>query len=156
MKTKSHATTTSKNNWGSLSDDNSVITFDDIIDAYQDGCRDGLEKYIVGRRKSLSENLQGALPVLEKFFNDVTSPDDTSNFMTLKVAGINHFKIIITLDSVIFSDDALCKPIYEKSFEFKKNHPNISISFMPFAGSVNKDALLSDDYLLYYGSSFKS
>lgn len=152
MKTKLASAKYSENNWSSFSKENSVITIDDIIDAYQEGCKDGVDNYVSEMKQKLKGNLQTILPILEKFFNEINKSTNTSNLMMLKLADINRFKCIIALDSRVYSDDALCRPIYEKSFDLKHNNPNVDISFMPFSGDVNKEALRSDNYLLHYGS----
>lgn len=142
------------NNWNNIiSPSTQSYTVDDIINAYEKGCDDGLVVYLRRMRKELKSNLQSSLPIMENFFNSINLEKDHCKLMLLRLADINRFNFIIAIDKAIFFNDQLCRPIYEKSFDVRKQHPNLDISFMPFNGSLNIESLNSDNFIAIYGKS---
>lgn len=140
------------NNWNDIINPSSQsFTVDDIINAYEKGCDDGLAVYLKKMRKDLKSNLQGTLPVMEKFFNSINLEKEHCKLMLLRLADINKFNFIIAIDKDVFFNDQLCRPIYEQSFDVRKKNPNLDISFMPFNGSLNIESLNSDNFIAIYG-----
>lgn len=140
------------NNWSNIiSPSIQSYTVDDIINAYEKGCDDGLATYLRKMRKDLKSNLQNTLPIMENFFNSINLEKEHCKLMLLRLADINKFNFIIAIDKDVFFDDQLCRPIYEKSFDVRKQNPNLDISFMPFNGSLNIESLNSDNFIAIYG-----
>lgn len=128
-------------------------TVDDIINAYEKGYDDGFAAYLRKMRKELKSNLQNTLPIMEDFFNSINLEKEHCKLMLLRLADINRFNFIIAIDKDVFFNDQLCQPIYEKSFDVRKQNPNLDISFMPFNGSLNIESLNSDNFIAIYGKS---
>lgn len=140
------------NTWGDLTTaENRSYTVDDMIDAYEKGCDEGLATYFRKMRKELKTNLQNTLPIIEEFFNSINLDNKSCKLMLLRLANINKFDFIIAIDRDVFFNDDLCRPIYEQSFELRRKNSNLNISFMPFNGHLNKESLYSDNFIAIYG-----
>ncbi|GAB6011042.1 hypothetical protein [Viscerimonas tarda] len=140
------------NNWANITSPNAQsYTVDDIINANEEGCNDGLAAYLKKMRKELKANLQNALPIMESFFNSINLEKENCKLMLLRLADINRFDFIIAIDKAVYFNDELCRPIYEKSFDVRRQNSNFDISFMPFNGSLNIESLNSDNFIAIYG-----
>lgn len=140
------------NNWNNIIGPSpQSYTVDDIINAYEKGCDDGLSVYLKKMRKELKSNLQNTLPIMEEFFNSINLEKEDCKLMLLRLADTNRFNFIIAIDKDVFFNDQLCRPIYEKSFDIRRQNPNLDISFMPLNGSLNIESLNSDNFIAIYG-----
>jgi len=127
------------------------FTVDDIIDAYEKECMKGISVYSKKMRKDIRMNLQSALPVIEEFFDSING-DAKRKIMFIRLSNRNKFDLIVAIDEDVFFNDEVCKPIYLKSFELRKKHQNINISFIPCGNNLNIEILNFDNFIPIYGT----
>jgi len=130
---------------------NKIISVEDVIDAYEQGVKDGVDNLISKMNTKVINNLEKVLPIVSDFLNTINKEDNHfCKLVVLKMLNPERFDFIAALDDNVFANDSLCRPIYEKSFEVENCNSMIGLSFMPFTDNINKEALMSDGYIICY------
>ncbi|OAV67603.1 hypothetical protein Barb4_02398 [Bacteroidales bacterium Barb4] len=121
-------------------------TANDMIGAWEKGYKDGYEN-ILGNISKITELANSALRVMQEFHANVLAKNGCRGIFLKMLPQSAHF--IIALDSNIYFDDDICRPIYNDAAEITRQTLFISISFMPCTtdDSIDRVALENDYYI---------
>lgn len=140
-------------NWSSTQNKDYFFSADQMIEAYEKGCSDGFSIQINKMRTEFIANLKEATNKAVSFFNTINADNEICMSIYLRVTDTNQFDLLFTIDKEIFFNPKVSRAVYAKSFEFEKQNPSLSISFLPNLENINLNRLSSDRYLFAYGNS---
>jgi len=141
----------SQTRWSSTQTPAEFYSADQMIDAYQKGCRDGFSQYVKKMRKEITSNITKATAIAEEFMQLINIDNNICTSIYLRVIDINQFDLLFAIKEDIFFDTSKSRPFYKKSIEFENKNPNVSINFLPDLQGINTNRLMADDYLFSYG-----
>lgn len=144
------------NTWKSVIDEKKSFSTDDMIDAYEKGLKDGVEKLIEVKRNKLLTNLLSAQEKAELFFDLINKEDEICSSVYLRISNESKFDLLYAIKDQIFFQPKLSREIYSKSIEFELSNKFINISFIPNIKDLNINRLTADNYLFSYEPNSKS
>lgn len=138
------------------SDDNVLFfSVDDIINAYLAGKADTLKNFTdVALGEAFAKNLELAKSSSVKFYQDLIDAGIRTDKVYLKIKNKERFNAIFSIDENQWCQDDFNK-FYIKAMDIQESVNSDSFDYaiilMPKSDSFNKEALVSDGYLLSYG-----
>lgn len=130
------------------------ITVDDLMEAYERGCKEGLDNHIKTMKKQLKTSLGNIMPVFTAYVDFLIGRNIRINSIFIKCINNDSFKFMIAIDSSTYYNDEICRPIYRQSFKvIETANDAIDISFMPTTSNFNKTGLILDKFIPIYESS---
>ena len=134
---------------------NEIFSVDDIINAYLAGKLDSLKKFeekAVG--EAFGKNLNLAKEGSVTFYLRLLEKGIEAERVYLKIKSRERFNALFVIDEDQWCDDGF-DSFYEEAMEIQAQLNtesfDYSIILMPKSESFNREALLSDGYLLSYG-----
>lgn len=138
-------------NWCKESD---VPQTDQIIDAFEQGVKVGLENKDKYAKKIFMNNISLAFKLSENFYNWVKSQSIENASAFLKVDNIDTFETLITIDSDKYFNKNIRTTIYQKAKELRKqnnsNTFNIEFTLQPHNKGLDATSLQNHGYFLSY------
>jgi hypothetical protein len=131
-----------------------LFSGDELIEAYLQGCKEGVDQFKKVLLKKLSENLFQAQQLGNAFIHRLNKDGEICIGAHLKYMDIERYKIIFVINADIYYSFELMDPLYELAFSFEaENNSNdfsIEIAFMPQSEHLNNDRLVSDGFIFEY------
>lgn len=131
-----------------------MFTGDELIEAYLQGCKEGIDQYKKVLLNKLSENISLAQKLGSVFIGRLNGNGIVCSGAHLKYMDIERYKIIFVLNPDVYYNFDAMAPIYEMaySFEAEKSAEDffIEIAFLPKVDSINQNRLVSDGFIFEY------
>ncbi len=139
------------NNWCKEFD---VPSTDQIIDAFEQGVKVGLENKDKYAKKIFMNNINLAFKLSEEFYYWIKSQSIENASAFLKVENIDTFETLITIDSEKYFSKDIRTNIYQKAKELRKQHNsntfNIEFTLQPRSKGLDSNSLQNHGYFLSY------
>lgn len=139
------------NNW---CEEFAVPSTDQIIDAFEQGVKVGLENKDKYAKKIFMNNINLAFKLSETFFDWVKNLDINTVGVYLKVENIDTFETLVVIDSDKYFDKPIRSKLYNKAKELRKENNtstfNIEFTLQPTNDDLNSKSLQNHGYFLSY------
>lgn len=139
------------NNWCTKSD---VPSTDQIIDAFKEGVKIGLENNDKYAKQIFMNNIKHAIKLSEAFYTWVKSQKINNASAYLKIENIDNFETLILIDSDSYYNKVVRSNLYNKAKEFRKenntNTFNIEFILKPHSSELKNTSLQNHGYYLSY------
>lgn len=131
-----------------------LFTGDELIEAYLQGCKEGIDQFKKVLINKLSENISLAQKLGSVFIERINRDGIICTGAHLKYLDIERYKIIFVLNADVYYNFENMAPLYNMAYSFESENGtedfSIEIAFLPQVESINQNRLISDGFIFEY------